>query len=275
MTASVWAERMGLDSGAERALTVAARFWFVIAVAGQWLFAAYVLAFYGGAAVQGNLEAWNKVLPRGHVAGDPMNNIAVAVHLLLAVVITIGGPLQLVPQIRKRFPAFHRWNGRVYMPAVVLTSAAGLFMTWGRGGGSGDVLQKIGISGDAVLIVLFAVLATRYAMARDIATHRRWALRLFLVVSAVWFFRVGLMFWIVVNRGPMGFDPKTFTGPTLTILSFADYLVPLLVLELYLRAKERGAAWQRFAVAALLVVLTLATAAGIFAATMGLWLPHM
>jgi hypothetical protein len=274
MSASVWTEAADLNSVADKALKFATRCWFVMAVIGQWMFAYYVAAFYGGAAARGDLPAWNKVMPHAYVPGHSMGNAAIAMHLFLAVIIIVGGPLQLIPRIRSYAPAFHRWNGRVYMPAVFLTSLAGLYMIWGRGT-VGDLIQHVGISLDAVLIMLFAGLALRYALARQITTHRRWALRLFMVVNGVWFFRVGLMLWIFVNQGPAGFDPKTFSGPFLNFWSFADYLLPLAVLEIYLRVKERSSVTGRFAMAAGLLVLTIAMGIGIAVATMGMWLPRI
>jgi Predicted membrane protein (DUF2306) len=274
MTASVWPAQTGLHSIGDGALKLAARCWFVVAVAGQWIFTAYVVAFYGGAVARGNPAEWNKVISNGYTPGHTVSNIAVAAHLLLAVIIMVGGPLQLVPQLRRRMPAFHRWTGRIYMPAVVLTSLAGLYMIWLRDS-DGPFIPHVGISVAAVLIILFAVLAWRYAVARDLRTHRRWALRLFMVVNAGWFFRVGLMLWIFLNQGPAGFDPKTFTGPFINVLSFADYLLPLAALELYFHAQERASVGGRLAVAAVVFVLTVAMGVGIAVATMGLWLPHM
>lgn len=274
MSASVLTLGSDLDSAANTALKLAARFWFVVAVIGQWLFVYYVAAFYGGSAVRGNLKAWNEVLPNGYTPGHTLSNAAVATHLLLAVLIMGGGPLQLIPHIRRKAPAFHRWLGRLYMPAVFVTSFAGLYMVWSKGI-TKHLPQHIGVSLDAVLIMTFAALALRYALRRNIRTHEKWALRLFMVVNAGWFFRVGLMFWVVVNQGPAGFDPKTFTGPFLTFLSFADYLLPLAILELYLRTKERAGVTGRFAMAAGLAVLTLAMGVGIFAASMVMWLPRM
>jgi hypothetical protein len=270
MTTSVWTEGSDLSSTAGASLNLAARFWFLTAVIGQWIFVAYVASFYGIAALRGDFTAWNK----RYIPGDFIGNVALAVHLVLAVIILAGGPLQLIPQLRRRAPAFHRWNGRIYLPAVFLTSMAGLYMVWVRGT-AGDFVQHVGVSLDAVLIMIFAVLALRFALARDLATHRRWALRLFMVVNGVWFFRVGLMLWLFLNHGPAGFDPKTFTGPFLNFLSFANYLLPLAILEIYLQARDRGSAGHRFAVAAGLFVVTLAMAVGIFAATMVMWLPHI
>lgn len=262
------------SSISEAALNAAGRLWFVTAVIGQWIFAGYVVAFYGGAAARGDLAAWNQVLAYGYIPGDTMGNTALAIHLLFAVIIIVGGPLQLVPQIRARAPAFHRWNGRTYMATVFVASIAGLYMLWFRGA-VGDLVQHIGMSLDAALIMVFAVVALRYALAREIRTHRRWALRLFMVVNGVWFFRVGLMLWLMVNQGPAGFDPETFTGPTLSVLAFAEYLLPLAILELYLRAKDARWPAGRLIAAAGVFVATIAMGGGIFAATVGLWLPHI
>jgi len=112
-------------------------------------------------------------------------------------------------------------------------------------------------------------------MAGDFNTHRRWALRLYLVVSASLFIRAGIFLSFVLNHGAYGFDATTFTGPFLTFITFAQYLVPLGVLEVYFLAQERGAAPARFAVATGLVVLGVALGAGIFAVTVAAWLPQV
>jgi len=191
-----------------------------------------------------------------------------------AVIVILAGMLQFVPQIRSRFPVFHRWNGRLYILSAFAVSLAGLYMTWIRGS-VGDLSQHIGISLMAVPIVLFATIALCYALARDFKTHRRWALRLYLVVSASLFIRAGLFLSLIVNRGSFGFDPSTFTGPFHTFIGYAQYLLPLCVLEIYFWIQDRPGAMRRIAMAAGLFVLTLALAAGVFAVTVGSWLPSI
>jgi hypothetical protein len=157
---------------------------------------------------------------------------------------------------------------------VCVTSMAGLYMVWSHNTGS-HLVPHIGVSIDAILIITFAALALRYALARDFQTHRQWTLRLFMVVNSGWFFRVGLMFWIFLNQGPAGFDPKTFTGPFVNFLSFADYLLPLAILELYFQTNARAGTAGRFAMATGLVIVTIAMGIGIGVATMVLWLPRI
>jgi len=95
------------------------------------------------------------------------------------------------------------------------------------------------------------------------------------VVSASLFIRAGIFLSGLLNHGPWGFDPVTFTGPFLTFISFAQYLVPLGVLELYLRAQERPGAVLRMGVAVLLFVLTIAMGAGIVGVAVAAWIPQV
>ncbi|RTR27192.1 DUF2306 domain-containing protein [Shewanella atlantica] len=251
-----------------------AKLWFAVTVMGQWLFAAYVAIFYGGVTFSGDLAGWNKVMPHGYVAGDTIGNLAVGMHLFLALVVLIGGPLQLIPQIRSYAPKFHRFNGRIYILTAFILSLGGLFMVWTRGVAGGEI-GKYSISLNAILIMMFAGMAVYHAIKRDIKTHRRWALRLFIAMGGVWFFRIGLMLWLMVHQAPVGFDPKTFEGPFLSFLGFAQYLIPLAVAQLYFAASDSKNPKYKLAISLGLVVLTLAMAGGIFAASMGMWLPRI
>jgi len=273
MSTAVLIERRLLPSAvAATSLKAAVRFWVAMVVTGQLIFAFTVASFYGRAAVRGDLQVWNRFMTHGYIPGDRAGNLAVVIHLVSAVIINLAGAIQLIPQIRNRAPSFHRWNGRLYIVTAFTISIAGLYMMWVRGS-SGDLSQHLGTTLMAALIMLCAAMALRYALARDFKTHRRWALRLYLVVSASLFIRAVLFLSLFLNRGPFGFDPNTFTGPFLTLLAFAQYLVPLAVLEIYFRAQDRGGAPGRFAMTAGLLVLTVALGAGIFTVTLGVWLP--
>jgi uncharacterized membrane protein len=258
---------------ATRALAASAQAWFVVAVLGQLAFLVYVVGFYGGAALRGAPADWNQVLTHGWIAGDLAGNLVVAGHLLFAAVVVAGGLVQLLPQVRQRVPALHRWNGRAYVVSAMTVAIAGLVMVWTRGA-PGAPIQDVAINVNALLILGFAWQAYRHARARRLDVHRRWALRLFLAVGGVWFFRLMLPLWIVINQGPVGFDPERFQGPALTTIAFLSYLLPLALLELYFRARSASAG-ARLATAGGLGVATLLTAAGVGAAALIHWLPRL
>jgi hypothetical protein len=65
-------------------------------------------------------------------------------------------------------------------------------------------------------------------------------MRLFLAVNGTWFFRTGLMFWVFLTGG-VGINWETFSGPFLITWNFGQYLIPIVVLELYfLTQKQKG-----------------------------------
>jgi len=272
MSTAVMTNRLELTSVADTALKAAARFWFAVILISQLIFAFSVGSFYGLTVQRGDYHAWK--FTNGYVPGVTKGNWAVLMHVFSAAVVMLAGAVQLVPQVRKRFPAFHRWDGRIYMLTAVALSVAGLYMTWIRGS-VGDIPQHLGSTMNAFLIWLCAALALRYALARDFATHRRWALRLYLVVSASLFIRAGLFLSLALNHGPFGFDPSTFRGPFLTFLAFAQTLLPLAVLEIYLWAQDRPGTLRRLATAGMLFVLTLVMGAGLFAVAMAQWVPQV
>ena len=73
----------------------------------------------------------------------------------------------------------------------------------------------------------------------------------------------------------IGIDFATFTGPFLYVLGFAQYLLPLAMLEWYFRCQKQAGQAERLVFAATLTGLSAFMSVGIFAATMGLWLPRM
>lgn len=258
------------NAAAQSALQTSAIVWFLPALIGQWFFAYHVAAVYIATAFTGNFPAWNKVLFVGFVSGDLVGNLALVAHMFIAFTITIGGTLQLIPQIRHYAPAFHRWNGRVYIGMAFATSLAALYMIWTRNTFGGIFINKISVSLDAVLIMVFAAIALRQAMARKIDAHRRWALRTFMVVSGVWFTRVIYAFLGIVP-GPTPGVVDDMSGPTNIVIGFASYLLPLAVLELYLLARRRLSVSGRFATAALVFAAAIVTGIGVYG-TVTKWL---
>ncbi|MBU1376394.1 MAG: DUF2306 domain-containing protein [Alphaproteobacteria bacterium] len=250
----------------------AGRLWFAAAVIGQALFLTYILVFYVPSTLSGDFAAWakNTMLITGYVAGDTAGNLAFGAHVLMAAVVTFGGTLQLVPQIRARAPGVHRWVGRAFMTTAIAASVVGLWMTWGRG--TAETLSSaIAITIDAVLIFVFAALAWRMAVKRNVASHRRWAMRAFIVANGVWFMRLGFVAYGMA-RSVAG-DVLPSMGAFFQVWNFGAYLLPLAILELYLLAQARGGPSARLAMAGGLTVATLVMSVGIAGSWFGLFAP--
>jgi hypothetical protein len=250
------------------------RFWFVITYAGQLVFAYYILMLYWKSAALGHFEKWNTANPHFYVTGDVVGNLVFGVHMALAAVITIFGPLQIVNSIRKKAPRFHRISGRVYIYSAFLISIAGLYLTWVRSA-IGGLFSAIGITFNALIIIVCAFFTIRYAMQRNIRLHSQWAVHLLLAMSGVWLFRVFFMLWMVIHRAPVGFDPETFTGPFLNALALFVYILPQAIVVLYFKARFSGSVYTKWAFSIFLFVITVGMVAGILGAIKGMWMPRI
>jgi hypothetical protein len=184
-----------------------------------------------------------------------------------------GLKLSATPDNRASAASFHRWNGRAFLLTAFAASATSLYLVWSRGA-FGPAVQPIGTSVDAVLIIA-AVVAALQAIGRSIETRRGSMLRLFLVVSSVWFLRAGLMSWILFSMAPPDFNSEAFEGSLLDFPAMASYLLPLVALEIYLATKDGTGAAGTFSRAGGLLALTVVMGVGILGATMGVWLRHL
>ncbi len=252
---------------AQSALQTSAVLWFIPAMIGQWAFAYHVAEEYFATALAGNVGAWNERLFVGLVEGDLIGNIALVVHLIIAFVVTIGGTLQLIPQVRRAAPVFHRWNGRLYILMAFVTSIAALYMIWTRDTFGPDSLE-LSVSLNAVLIMVFAAMTIRYAMARQIDVHHRWALRTFMVMSGVWFMRVMYACLAIVTGGDIPGTEDDMSGPTNLVVNYASFVLPLVVLELYFFAKRNPSAATKVATAAIVSLCAIGTGIGAFGTSM-------
>jgi len=247
--------------------------WYLTAAVGQLAFVWMIARHYGGHTLRGDYPGWNdKPIIKGYVAGDTAGNIMFAVHVLLAAVITVGGLVQLVPQIRRHLPALHRCNGRLFLVLAYVMALGGLWLGWVRGTHL-STNSDIAVTLNGILILVFATVAWRLAIARRIDDHRRWAMRTFIVVNGVWFLRVAIMCWAVLTHG-WGLGDG-LSGPAGFVVTFGAYLIPLGGLELYFLAQRSTSAGVKRSIAGLVLVMTTLMAIGIFGAVAFMWGPYM
>lgn len=262
------------SSAGAAALRWAGVLWFVVAAGGQTAFIGFILAYYGVRTATGNFAGWNdKPLIDGYIAGDKAGNIVFAAHVLLAAVVTLGGLLQLIPALRRRWPGLHRWTGRIFLVIAIFMALSGFWLAVVRGTHL-SAISTVAILINGLLILIFAGLAWRHAIKRRFERHRLWAMRTFMVVSGVWFLRVGLMGWVVVNRGPVGMTGD-MSGPADIVLTFGSYLIPLALLELYVAAGRAANDVLKALTAVLVVAASAFTAVGIFGTIAFMWGPYL
>lgn len=263
------------NTASSRYLNLSSNACFALVCLGQWLFVVYLLGFYWRYGVVGDFEAWNKVLPHGYEQGNTLGNVFLTLHVVLAAYISCFGVIQLISKLRQKWPRFHRWNGRLYIAVALVMAISGLYLSLSGRKMAGDFSQLMLILINALLIIACAIFTVIRAIQKRFVIHRIWALRLFLCVSGVWLFRLGLMAWFIVMGGPVGINIESFSGPFLTVLAFCVYVLPVFVLELYLRANSAERPAVKYFCSSVMCLICAVLAIGIFGASVGLWLPRL
>ena len=246
-----------MPRSASKTLNLSIRTMFFVGLLGQLAFATYIFLFYGGTAIKGDWNSWTEGMIHGIIEGDPFGNALLIMHILLAFIITVCGPLQFFKYFRSKARKFHKWNGRIYILTAMIISAAALVMVWNRPATVGGELGRLATSGNAILIIGFSIMAWRTGMQRKFDEHRKWAIRTFLVVSGVWFFRIGFGTWFLITGFTAPGVTENLSGPFDRFLYFASYLFPLVIAEIYFRAKEGDNQRVKIAVSGLLILLTI------------------
>jgi len=252
---------------ADKLLKYSSIFWFIAILTGQWLFFYYIMAFYGFSVINDNMEIWNRWEALGsspYEEGDTTGNITFAAHVIGAGFVAFGGALQLIPKVRALFPKFHKINGYIYLVTVLCLAISGFYLSWVRGA-SPDTISAIGTSINGFFILIFAYFTVKNARNRNIATHRKWAIRLFIVANAQWFLRVGVFSYMITGT-ILGGKPA-FGDPFFPFWTFACFLLPLAAAQLYFYASAKRNANLKLIAASVLVVLTILMLIGVFGLT--------
>lgn len=61
--------------------------------------------------------------------------VMIRIHILLAIVALITGPLGLIQRVHSKSLHFHRWNGRVYVLSIILNYIPGFYVSFFATGG--------------------------------------------------------------------------------------------------------------------------------------------
>ena len=158
--------------------------------------------------------------------------LALKIHIVAGTCALVLGPVQFFGWVRRRYLAFHRWAGRVYVGAVLIGSAMALYISPQSNFGE--------VFGAAMIALSFAWLVTT-GMAllciinKNVAVHKEWVLRSYVVTFAFVSFRIGIV-------TPL-FASMALEGRVGTILWFS-WVIPLLITEVILnwrRATSRQA----------------------------------
>jgi uncharacterized membrane protein len=145
-------------------------------------------------------------------------------HVLLALPVLLGAPLQFVPALRRAAPHAHRWVGRAYAVGAIGAAVFAVYL--------GATIEyegsRLSIVLTGLLWLFFTVAAWRAAVRRDFAAHRAFMIRSYaLALVLVWLramydFQEHLFFYV---------SDEEMRDAT---REWASWVVPLLAVELWL-----------------------------------------
>ncbi|HEY6543678.1 MAG TPA: DUF2306 domain-containing protein [Dokdonella sp.] len=169
-------------------------------------------------------------LYRSFRVGDPfaaqfaLSGWDVPLHFFGAGLALLLAPLQVAAGVRRRLPALHRTAGWLYVAAILVGGTSGLSLAFNAQGGAAS---GVGFALLALLWLAITVRGVLFAVAGDIARHRRWMCR----SVALTFAAVTLRVMLGVGGGVLGlpFMPVYITA------AWASWLINLAMCELILR----------------------------------------
>lgn len=155
-------------------------------------------------------------------------------HVLPGIVFMILGPLQFVRRLRTKYPATHRWSGRVFLTASAVIGVTGLAMAAMGTIGGRDEKAAIFIFGSFFLMALGKALW--HGMRHEFVKHREWMIRGYAVGLAVATIRpiMGGFFAAAAMHGQTP-EPSRFFGTAFWI----GFTAQTLVAEIWVRWTHR------------------------------------
>jgi hypothetical protein len=235
------------------------------------LFGLYILAFYVAALYGHDMQRWNNVLPGLYTRTSTASTAGIGLHFVGGGVVLVLGSIQLIASVRNRFPAVHRWIGRVYVVASLLTGIGGLVFIALKGTVGGRVMS-LGFALYGFLTIVAAVKTYQHAVAGRLTLHGVWAWRLYALAIGSWLYRIDYGFWQLFTHG-LG-HTHSFNGPFDKVMAFFFYLPNLLVVEVFIRARAYTATpIQRLLAAFVLLIATGFLLVGTYYFTLYYWGP--
>lgn len=149
-------------------------------------------------------------------------------HIVCGVVAAILGPLQFWPRIRRDYLPFHRLAGRIYVVVVLGGSLASLGLSLRMSSANAAYAGGlIGLAGAWILTTTLAFVAIRR---KNLAQHRQWMIRSYVVTFAFVTFR---LFDELLSKRGLVPEHEFYS-----IMAWACWAIPLLFTEALLQSAE-------------------------------------
>ncbi|GAA0349318.1 DUF2306 domain-containing protein [Bacillus horti] len=152
--------------------------------------------------------------------------LMIQIHIGLAIIALITGPLGLIKRLRIKNLTFHKWNGRLYVLSIVLNFIPGVYVAFFASGGLPSTIGFLVLNTLWLVTTLRAYIAIR---AKKVEEHVTWIIRSFFLSFA------NMTIYIILAITHHGFDLAY--GLSYTIAVWLCWMINLLLAEWLIRRK--------------------------------------
>ncbi|SER56397.1 DUF2306 domain-containing protein [Psychrobacillus sp. OK032] len=150
----------------------------------------------------------------------------IRIHIVLAVISLLTGPLGVVKRLRVKSKQFHRWNGRVYILSIILNFIPGVYVSFFATGGWPSII------GFLILNTLWlgtTILGYKYIKRKNVILHSQWMIRSFFLSFA----NMTIYVLVTITHQLMDFSYKN----SYTLAVWLCWVLNLLIAEFIVRKK--------------------------------------
>ena len=153
--------------------------------------------------------------------------LPVVVHIVGASLYAILGAFQFATSLRRRFPGWHRWAGRLLVVCGLLVGSSGIWMTlfYQLPVGDGDLLNALRLLFGSAMIVSIILSFTAIRQGK-VTQHRAWMMRAYAIGMAAGTQTLTLMVGELVSGKPNELSRALLMGAAWVInLAVAEWVI--------------------------------------------------
>ncbi|MEO9532828.1 MAG: DUF2306 domain-containing protein [Crocinitomicaceae bacterium] len=166
----------------------------------------------------------NFLLVKENIVFDPIWRPTFYIHVISGMAVILVGPLQFLPQLRKKSIKLHKQLGKIYAYGILLFAApTGLIMAFYAEGGLSSTIAFLVMG---VLWFLTTILAIYFVRKGNILAHQKWMYRSFALSFAAVTLRILVpLFSLTTELTELEIIVST---------AWLSWIINLLLVEIYL-----------------------------------------
>ncbi|WHP43519.1 DUF2306 domain-containing protein [Lysinibacillus boronitolerans] len=193
----------------------------LLIISGMWVMHTLTKNFVVDPSFQGFLSKKDELL-----SNQMLWVLMIRVHIILAIIALLTGPLGIIKRLRLKSLTFHRWNGRVYVLSIVLNFIAGLYVSFFATGGWPSTIGFLILN---TLWLITTILGYIYIKRKDVLRHSQWIIRSFFLSFA------NMIIYIMVAITHNGLDLSYDLSYTIAV--WLSWIFSLAIAEIVIRKK--------------------------------------